>query len=407
VPRTLCRIVALFSLTAAIAGGGCAALPERNAVPLTLVDAAEVAGLTGVRGWGDERPTLEAFQASHLSVLRAKYRAKQARGEPLETNILAISGGGENGAFGAGLLVGWSEKGDRPSFDLVTGVSAGALIAPFAFLGSAYDRQLTEMFTRYGSDDIYEPSVLAGLLGGNAIASSAPLKRLIDKFITPRMMSEIAASCDAGRMLLVSTTNLDAERPVFWDFCKIARRGNRQAVELIRSILLASASIPGVFPPVKIKVVANGRQYEELHVDGGPTRQVFLSPNGFRFKEIDKAIGRKITRNLYIIRNGKIGPEFEETRDSLLAISQRSLYTTLKSQALGDLTRIHAKAVADGIGFYLAVIPDDFRAALPKPFDSAYMNALYRVGHQLGRERQPWSASPSNSGEYMNTDLAR
>jgi predicted acylesterase/phospholipase RssA len=286
-------------------------------------------------------------------------------------------------------------------------VSAGALIAPFAFLGSAYDRQLTEIFNRYGGDDIYESAVLAGALGGNAIASSAPLKRLIDKFVTPQMVAEIAASCANGRMLLVSTTNLDAERPVFWDVCKIARRGNRQAVELIRSILLASASIPGVFPPVRIKVVANGRHYEELHVDGGPTRQVFLSPNGFRFGEIDKAIGRKIKRNLYIIRNGKIGPEFEETRENLLAIGQRSLYTTLKYQALGDLARIHAKAKADGIDFHLAAIPDDFRAVLSKPFDSAYMKALYRVGHQLGREGQPWLKSPVGGDQATSTRVAR
>lgn len=397
----------LLSIAVIALATGCASLPERSAVPLKLVDAAEIDGLSGVRGWGDQKPTLEAFEASHLSALRNKYRAKQARGEPLETNILAISGGGENGAFGAGLLVGWSEKGGRPNFDLVTGVSAGALIAPFAFLGSAYDRQLTEIFTRYGSDDIYEANILAGVLGGNAIASSAPLKRLIDKFVSTAMVAEIAANCDAGRMLLVSTTNLDAERPVFWDVCNIARRGNGPAVELIRSILLASASIPGVFPPVRIKVVAGGKQYEELHVDGGPTRQVFLSPTGFRFGEIDKAVGRKLKRKLFIIRNGKIGPEFEETRDSLLAIGQRSLYTTLKYQALGDLTRIHAKAVADGIGFHLAAIPDDFRAPLPKPFDSAYMNALYRVGLQLGRGAQPWSTSPATDRASLAGDAAR
>jgi len=392
---------------AAIAAAGCASLPERSAVPFKLVDTAEIDGLAGVRGWGDQQPTLEAFEASHLSSIRAKLRAKQARGESLETNILAISGGGENGAFGAGLLVGWSEKGDRPSFDLVTGVSAGALIAPFAFLGSAYDSQLTEIFTRYGGNDIYEANILEGVLGGNAVASSAPLKRLIDKFVTAAMVSEIAAACNSGRLLLVSTTNLDAERPVFWDVCNIARRGNRQAVELIRSILLASASIPGVFPPVRIKVVAGGKHYEELHVDGGPTRQVFLSPTGFRFGEIDKAVGRKLKRKLFIIRNGKIGPEFEETRDSLLAIGQRSLYTTLKYQALGDLTRIHATATADGIGFHLAAIPDDFRVALPQPFDSGYMGALYRVGYQLGREGQPWDTWSPGAGVAKSSGLTR
>jgi predicted acylesterase/phospholipase RssA len=158
--------------------------------------------------------------------------------------------------------------------------------------------------------------------------------------------------------------------------------------------MLASAAIPGVFPPVRIKVIADGKAYEELHVDGGPTRQVFFSPTDFRFQDLDKAIGRKITRNLYIIRNGKIGPEWAQSKESVLAIGQRSLYTVTKNQALGDLIRMHSKALADGIAYNLAVIPDSFSAPQPQPFDLAYMQALYKVGHDLGRNGYNWHKAP-------------
>lgn len=381
-----------------VLAGGCATAPDRMFVPAALVSAAEIKDMAGVRSWGDEPPSWEQLKATQVPVLRAKFQSRIREGKPLQSNILALSGGGENGAFGAGLLVGWGERGDRPDFDLVTGVSAGALIAPFAFLGSAYDRQLSELFTHFGSDDIYESTILAGVLGGTAVASNAPLKALIERYVDQDLMRRLAEKRATGRMLLVGTTNLDAERPVFWDLGKIAQQGNKQALELIRSVLLASAAIPGIFPPVRIKVVAKGKIYEELHVDGGPTRQVFLSPSDFSFQDIDKALGRKVERNLYIVRNGKLGPEWDKASESLLSISQRSLYATTKYQALGDLVRMHSKARADGIGFNLAAIPDSFNASLPRPFDQAYMKALYELGLRMGRESYPWMAAPPGIG---------
>ena len=390
--------VLITTLLLAVLTVGCATSSDRAFVPLELVKQAEIKDFSNVRGWGDEPPSLEHFKAMQLPGLKAKYQARGRQSKPLESNILALSGGGENGAFGAGLLVGWSERGDRPDFDLVTGVSAGALIAPFAFLGRSYDRQLSELFTQFDSDQIYELNILAGVLGGSAVASNAPLKSLIDRFVDLEMMRQLAQQRSAGRILLIGTTNLDAERPVYWDIGRIAEKGTKEALELIRSVLLASAAIPGVFPPVRICVVAAEKTYEELHVDGGPTRQVFLSPSDFSFREIDKALGRKVTRNLYVIRNGKLGPEWDKAGEGLLSISQRSLYATTKYQALGDLSRIYAKAGADGIGFHLAAIPDSFNAALPEPFNRGYMTALYEVGLRLGREGYPWMNAPPGVG---------
>ena len=183
-----------------------------------------------------------------------------------------------------------------------------------------------------------------------------------------------------GRILLIGTTNIDVQRPVYWDAGRIAQSSNPHSLQLLRDILLASAAIPGVFPPVRISVKADGKLYEELHVDGGTTREVFYSPTDFTFREIDKIIGRRVNRKLYVIRNGKLGPEWEATKETAIALGARSLSTVLKNQTIGDLTRMHAKARAEGIDFNLAAIPDAFKAERAAPFDQDYMNALYAEG---------------------------
>ena len=265
--------------------------------------------------------------------------------------------------------MGWSEHGDRPEFDLVTGISAGALIAPFAFLGRAHDRELAGLFTTYGADQIYQSNILSGLFGGNALADSAPLARLIEHYVDARFLRRVAEERAKGRFLLVGTTNLDAQRPVYWDMGKIAQKGDARALQLFRQVLLASASIPGIFPPVLIQVEAGGQLYQEMHVDGGTTREVFFTIADFRFREIDKAIGRKVQRRLWIIRNGKIEPEYKAMPETTLAIAQRSLETLTKSRGIGDLARMYSRARADNIDYNLAAIPADFDAPHPKPFD--------------------------------------
>jgi predicted acylesterase/phospholipase RssA len=175
---------------------------------------------------------------------------------------------------------------------------------------------------------------------------------------------------------------------------KIAQKGNPQALDLFRKVLLASASIPGVFPPVLVEVQAGGHVYQEMHVDGGTTREVFFTIADFRFDEIDEAIGRKIARRLWIIRNGKIDPEYKAMPEATLAIAQRSLETLTKSRGIGDLARMYASAKAEHIDYNLAAIPGDFDAPHPKPFDRAYMLALFERGVAMGRAGYPWAKAP-------------
>jgi predicted acylesterase/phospholipase RssA len=377
-----------------MAFAGCATLPDRIAVPAQLSGQASIPGMgADIRVWGDAHFSQALLQAE-LPKLKAKYVTRAKGGQPPVSNLLALSGGADDGAFGAGLLVGWSQRGDRPEFDLVTGISAGALIAPFAFLGRDHDKQLAGLFTSYGADQIYQATVLAGLFGGSALADSAPLASLIEHYVDAKFLRRVAEERAKGRFLLIGTTNLDAQRPVYWDMGRIAQSQHSSAPQLFRRVLLASASFPGIFPPVHIAVEAGGHQFQEMHVDGGTTREVFFTIADFRFKDIDRALGVTVKRRLWIVRNGKIEPEYKEMQESTFAIAQRSLETLTKSRGIGDLTRMYARARADSIDYNLAFIPVDFNAPHPKPFDRAYMQALYEFGLGLGRGGYPWAKAP-------------
>jgi hypothetical protein len=380
---------------------GCARI-ERQPVPASLVSRATVPGLAHVRFWGDEVPKdVYAFVQTHMpSVTRMASRtATQERGRPL-VEYLALSGGADDGAFGAGLLVGWSKRGDRPKFEVVTGVSAGALIAPYAFLGPSYDRQLAELWTTFDASAVATPQVLAGLLGAEAIADSTPLRNLIARHVDRRMLSRIAHEYQNGRVLMIGTTNLDAQRQVIWNMGEIAvaaTRGDQDAVELFRDVLLASASLPGIFPPVHIKVRVGDRVFEEMHVDGGPTRQVFLAPAQFSLRTFDKLYPQPPIRRVYVVRNGKLAPTYEAVKPNTLAISARSLFTVTKNQSVGDINQIYAMTERDGAEFRLASIPASFTAQSAQPFDPVYMKALFEVGYRLGQRGTGWERTPPDA----------
>lgn len=191
---------------------------------------------------------------------------------------MALSGGGSDGTFGAGVLVGWSARRDRPEFEVVTGGRADAIIGPFAFLGSRYDAQLKEIWTRYQANEITTAQLLPGLLGGAALVGTGPLVDLINHHIDAPMLAAIAVEYRKGRLLLVGTTNLDAQHPVVWNMGAITASGHPGSLDSFRKLLLASAAIPGVLPPVSIEVLAGGNSFEEMHVDGGTTREVLISP---------------------------------------------------------------------------------------------------------------------------------
>ena len=216
--------------------------------------------------------------------------ATGAASRPLR--FLVISGGGDDGAFGAGLLVGWSERGDRPQFDVVTGVSTGALSAPFAFLGRDHDGPLRRVYSDSVAGDIFESRAIVTVLAEDGVVDSAPLRRMIDGYVDAAMVEQLAAAYRAGRLLLILTTNLDQGRPVIWNLGAIAESGHPHARELIVDVLLASASIPAVFPPVMINATVDGQSFQEMHVDGGTVAQAFMYPPSFSLRRFAAGCGR-------------------------------------------------------------------------------------------------------------------
>lgn len=349
-----CRPHVAIAALGALLVTGCAGGPLRHPLPPSLATQAEPPGMPRVRFWGDETPA--AF-AEWASMSDPDFEARHAAliGQP--HRYLVLSGGGAEGAFGAGLLAGWSREGSRPQFQIVTGISTGAIAAPFAFLGSRYDEVLREIYTRYGVRDLVEIRSIFGILRGDAAASTVPLRRLLARYIDDSVVAAIAAEGRKGRSLYVGTTNLDAGRPVIWDITRMAASAAPGAADLIRDVILASASIPGAFSPVIIPVQAQGRRYDEMHVDGGVTAQLFLAPGGIDWKRIAERLRLPGPPEVYIIRNARLMPEREPVPRRLLPIMGRTVATLIRRQGIGDLAQVYLLAARDGLGFNLAYVP--------------------------------------------------
>ncbi len=310
-----------------------------------------------------------------------------------KANFLAISGGGGDGAFGAGLLSGWTKAGTRPEFKLVTGVSTGALIAPFAFLGPAYDEQLKRVFTTISAEDIYFERGFSGVLFNDALSDTTPLFNFISGSVNEEMLTAIAREYKKGRLLLIGTTNLDARRPVIWNMGAIAASGHPKALDLFRKILLASSAIPAAFPPVMFDVEVDGKQYQEMHVDGGAIAQLFLYPPDVGRKIVNKGIKRE--RRAYIIRNGALGEDWSPVERSTLDIAGRAISTMIYMSGVNDLFRVYMITQRDGVDYNLAYIEDDFEGPPNEGgFDPTYMNALFAYGYEKARNSYAWKKTP-------------
>lgn len=374
---------ALTALTA-----GCSTLERLPAVPQASAYSVEILDRpnTRFRIPGDTSRFVEEG-------IKAQDHEKAANGGgPLPpAHLLAISGGGDSGAFGAGLLIGWTEHGSRPDFKVVTGVSTGALSAPYAFLGPAYDDQLKAVYTRVGPDDIYEEQYISGGLFGEAAADSSPLKQLFARHISVDVLDAIAHEYEKGRLLFIVTTDLDSMTPVIWNMGAIAASQAPGSLQLFRDILAASAAIPGVFPPVMIDALVDGVPHQEMHVDGGVSTQVFLYPPTARAFGAD--IERR-ERHLYIIRNARIAAKTETVKRGTLDILQRAISGLIRSQGIGDLYRIYTLARQDGIDYNLAHIDERFDAPKRDDFDTGFMNALFEYGRKAARDGYSWRDRP-------------
>lgn len=392
--RNFCCVFVIAAMT--FVAQGCSHPERLSAVPADLTTEAVVPGMPQVRYWVDKDPEpivrdgIASFDRQQKHLSRIGYS-----GPFPPVHYLAVSGGGDNGAFGAGVLVGWSEAGTRPEFKLVTGVSTGALIAPFAFLGPDYDDELKEVYTGITPEDVLEERSIFAALFDDAMADNRPLWNTVSRYTNEEMLKKIAHEYEEkGRLLLIGTTDLDARQAVVWNIGAIAASGHPNALELFRNILVASAAIPGVFPPTMIDVEVNGQVYQEMHVDGGAMSQAFVYPGSINPRAEALKRGVKIDRTLYVIRNDRLDPEWASTERQTLDIAGRSISSLIHTQGIGDLYKIYLIARRDDVDFNLAVIGPDFHAKHKEEFDTEYMNKLFDYGYQLARKGYPWSKYP-------------
>jgi hypothetical protein len=391
--RALAAILAATLLTLV---PGCGVLPRGKAVPHGAEGRAIVPGLDpGVRTWGGAAtPDFSRLLLASVEREREELARHGFTGTLPRADFLAISGGGADGAFGAGMLCAWTDLGTRPEFKAVTGISTGALTAPFVFAGPEYDGVLRELYTSTRTQDIL---VERGLIGGflsDAMADTAPLWKLLSKHVNAQLMEAIATEHRKGRLLIVGTTNLDARRAVLWNVGEIAASGDPGALDLIRKILIASAAIPAAFPPVLIDVEVDGTRYQEMHVDGGAMTQVFLYPASMRLREQARAEGIVRERRAYIIRNARLDPDWSQVDRRTLSIAGRAISALIATQGLGDLYRLYLDCQRDGVDYNVACIPADFEVPAREAFDPAYMKALFERGQAMVRNGSPWRKFP-------------
>lgn len=386
------RRLVLMTMAVQLGVAGCSTPGRLPAVPTASVPIAS-ASLGNVR-YLVSRET-DSFAAEARATLQRErdWLASQGRADqPLPpAYFLAISGGGDNGAFGAGLLNGWTAAGTRPEFKVVTGISTGALIAPFAFLGPKYDHVLERVYTQTSGKDIFKSRGLIKGIFSDAMADTAPLASLISVYVNQSLLDEIAAEQAKGRVLLIGTANLDSLEPVIWNMTSIAASKDPRSVGLFRQILLASASIPGAFPPQMINVDLDGTRYQEMHVDGGTMAQVFLFPPSISAADIGAAPRKRVA---YIIRNARLDADWASVERRTLSISARAIGSLTRTQGIGDLYRIYAATQKEGIDFNLAFIPPTFNVPHVEEFDTNYMRKLYATGRDMALAGYQWQKTP-------------
>ncbi|GAM60790.1 patatin-like phospholipase domain precursor [Vibrio ishigakensis] len=351
------------------------------------------------RFWGDRVPKNLApantdeshtFDQTKINQIKQQPFAPKVMGE--QFNILVLSGGGPRGAFGAGVLLGLRDKGELPEYSMITGVSAGALIAPFVFVGGDKLDQLKEVMLGLDDESMLGGTSFFHFLFGDALSGGESFFQLVQQTYDDDFIKQIAAQYRAGKRLFIGTTHFDSGRQMIWNLGRIANSDLPNKKDLIHQILTASSSIPGVFPPQFIPVYYQGAQFEEMHVDGGLSSQLFFDPIGFDYTSFVKSLGYADAPRVYTIRNGRVKTEFEFVEDDTISLAARSVDNLIMAQTRGDIARELYITRKIGAEFYLTYIDDDFDKKPPqgKVFDKEYLQVLYEYGYNKAQQDGFW-----------------
>ena len=381
------RMMNIVLLCIILVVSGCATTRDSS---YTQIEAAHanLEGYTNIRSYLDTAPVKSDGAAEWVTPA-----GKQ------DVNFLAISGGGAGGAFTVGILKAWSETGARPQFDVVTGVSTGALIAPYAFLGEKYDNRLVTLYTGGGASGLVNARWMGTGLVRSSLLDGAPLREMVERYITADVMRDVALEHRKGRRLLILTTNLDSQRAVVWNMGVIANSGQADGLELFRKVLVASASVPGVFPSVMIDVNADGRTFQEMHSDGGAISQVLTLPDDMLASQLDTSAMGARKFHMYVIVNNALIPEFSETSNRTLSVVGRAYSTLIKSQTRNALFALHSFSQRNGLDFHVAAIDEQVPYSMTDPFNTVYMRTVFRLGYSKMRQGALWKDDPVFSGD--------
>ncbi len=389
------RLIAFLASTTGVTEGR-----ARNPVPVDKMAAAEIPNHPNIRAVGLAfSPELQADLVQSLRDETEGVYCKDENGEPSYCS-LALSGGAGRGAFGAGILNGWTEAGTRPVFKIVTGISTGAIIAPFAFAGSKYDLPLKTGYTTISDDDIYISKGPLALLGAESFYDSTPLAATIGKWIDDDLIKAVAKGHAAGRRLVVGTTNMDKQQFVVWNMGAIACSSDPKAFALFRKVILASASLPGLFSTTLIDVEVDGVKYDEMHGDGGVFAPAFFHTYAVDTKKALETVSAEDDRKrptrgrLFVIRHDRVDPERKQVERRLMPIVDRAISTMVKSMALADLYFMYITAKEADMEFNYIDIPHDFTWQSKKEFDTAELNRLYQIGYDMAKAGIPWEKGP-------------
>ncbi len=333
----------------------------------------------------------ETTWSNFVHAASARLTGAKRSGDGAPVNILVISGGGSGAAFGAGVLIGWNGTGRRPPFQIVTGVSGGALIAPLAFLGAKWDGELRKAFSGERSRGLMQARSFGWL--GSLFSISAfrgePLENLVNGFVTDDLLRAVAAEAKKGRLLLVATTNLDTEQLVVWNMGAIAMRGGAAARTLFRNVLVASASVPGVFPPVLIRVESAGKMFDEMHVDGGTTAPFLFAPEMVSIMPV--TLASLHGGNIYVIVNGQLRDADKTTPMRAVSIVKRSVAAGLNSDIRARVELAYTFAKKQTMRLQITEVPAAYPLPSPLDMNPSSMQALFEYGERCAADGQIWS----------------
>jgi hypothetical protein len=373
--QTIVRLAGSLVLACSLALGACTSLPR---TPYTAAEAStsRVLDIDGLRRYADDPVTKFSFDKDISTATRS---------------YLALSGGGADGAYGVGVLNGWTAARTRPTFTVVSGVSTGGLIAPFAFLGPQYDDTLKEVYTSGIAESLLNDPSIMRVLFGSGLFGNTRLRELVARYVGPEILAQVAREHAKGRNLLVVTTDLDTQRTAIWNMGKIAAVGTPEALKLFRDVMAASASIPLVFPPIMIDAEGQGRRFQEMHVDGGVTAPVLTLPEALLFQSGRMPGGARM--DIYILVNKKIERNFELVSNGTIDVASRSLSAITQSQTRSIIFSTYDFAKRNRLGFHLSYIARDYPAPPSEGFDTTYMRALYQYGYEKAASGQAWTST--------------